>query len=58
MLEPGTLFRALPGHWFDAGTTVEVVTDRGAYGIVMLGLRHGAMDEELCTMDEFEPLEG
>lgn len=50
----GTEAIALPGGWFDAGTTVCVIADCEEGGVIMSGMRAGQEDEEMCAWDEFD----
>ena len=45
---------AKPGGWFDAGTEVELLINCEPGGWIMLGLRNGILDEELCSPEEFD----
>lgn len=51
------------GTWFDKNTEVKIVTEictvynlqktRPTLSVLAEGLRHGRVDQEMCTMEEF-----
>ena len=45
---------AKPGTWFDAGAECTVIADCVPGGVLVVGMRDGKLDEELCSLDEFE----
>ena len=45
------------GQWFDKGTEVELIVMYDEVMGLFSGLRNGKIDEEDCSLDEFENVE-